>query len=233
MKKKVIHLCSFLLIIGGLFLLCNKPLRNYLIKHTGDEYGIAQMNRDELERNRQRSTTFDFDQVNSLSTEAILKSQLNGKKKDLPVIASIAIPSVNIRLPIFKGLSNEALFYGAGTLAPDQEMGEGNYALASHLSDQPELLFTPLENMSIGEKIYLTDLTYVYTYTAISKEKIEPTAVEVLESVPDKQLVTLITCGDLYAQTRLVVQGELVSVVPMKKMSKAAADAFQLPIRSY
>lgn len=233
MKKKVLRLCSFLFIIGGLFLLFNKPLRNYFVRHTGATYDITQVKKEELEKNKKRQVSFDFDQVKSLSTEAVLTSQLNGKKKDLPVIASIAIPSVQIRLPIFKGLSNEALLYGAGTLAPDQEMGNGNYAVASHLSDQPDLLFTPLENMALGEKIYLTDLTNVYTYVAVSKETVDPTAIEVLDIVPDKQLVTLITCGDLYAQSRLVVQGELVDVVPMKKMSPAASKAFQLPIRSY
>lgn len=233
MKKKMVRFCSFLLILGGLFLLFNKSLRNYFIKRTGEDYAIAQVSKEALEKNKQREVSFDFDKVKSLSSEAILKSQLNGKKRELPVIASIAIPSVNIRLPIFKGLSNEALFYGAGTLAPDQEMGEGNYALASHLSDQPELLFTPLENMTIGEKIYLTDLTNVYTYVAVSKETVDPTAIEVLAVVPDKQLVTLITCGDLYAQSRLVIQGELENVVPMNKMSQAASLAFQLPIKSY
>ncbi|MBO1305891.1 class A sortase [Enterococcus sp. 669A] len=233
MKKKVIRFCSFLLIIGGLFLLFNKPLIKYFIRNTGTAYDIAQISKDELEKNKQRKAIFDFDQVESLSSAAVIQSQLNRKKEDLPVIASIAIPSVNIRLPIFKGLTNEALFYGAGTLSPDQEMGTGNYALASHLSDQPDLLFTPLENLSIGDKIYLTDLSNVYTYAAVSKEKVEPTRIEVLEEVADKELVTLITCGDLYATSRLVVQGELVKVTPMEKMSKEAAKAFELPIRSY
>lgn len=233
MKKHLIRFCSILLIIGGIILLFNKPIINYFVTTTGSAYELAHLSKEELEKNKRRKESFDFDKVKSLSSEAIVKSQLNGTKQDLPVIASLAIPSVNIRLPIFKGLSNEALLYGAGTLAPDQEMGFGNYALASHLSDQPKLLFTPLENIAIGDKIYLTDLTHVYTYAAVSKAKVEPTAVEVLEVVPDKQLVTLITCGDLYAQSRLVVQGELLSVAPMEKMTKDASEAFQLPIKSY
>ncbi|BDP76468.1 hypothetical protein EfmAA242_06960 [Enterococcus faecium] len=43
-------------------------------------------------------------------------------------------------------MDNTSLLYGAGTLSPDQEMGKGNYALASHRATNPELLFTPLEN---------------------------------------------------------------------------------------
>lgn len=233
MRKHLIRFCSFLLIIGGLILLFNKPIINYFVTNTGAAYELSQLSKEDLEENQNRSVSFDFDRVQSIRSEDILKSQLNKSKEELPVIAGIAIPSVKIRLPIFKGLSNEALLYGAGTLSPDQEMGKGNYSLASHRSDQADLLFTPLEKLAIGAEIYVTDLTKVYTYKAITKERVAPTALEVLDEVPDKQLITLITCGDLYGTDRLVVQGELVDEVPMKQMSKQAAEAFKLPVRSY
>lgn len=233
MKKNVIRFCSFLLIAGGIFLLFNKPLRNYFVKRTGEQYKISQLDKAALKKNNESPALFDFDQVQPLNSAAIFKSQLSGNKNNLPVIASIAIPSVTIHLPIFKGLSNEALFYGAGTLSPDQKMGEGNYGLASHLSDQPNLLFTPLQDICIGDFIYLTDLTNVYTYVAISKEIVSPNDVEVLEDIPEKKLVTLVTCGDLYAKTRLVVQGELENVVPMNEIPRIVSEAFELPIQSY
>ena len=233
MKKHLIRFCSFLLIIGGLILLFNKPIINYFVTNTGAAYELSQLSKEDLEQNRKRKAPFDFDKVRSIRSEDILKSQLNKSKEELPVIAGIAIPSVKIRLPIFKGLSNEALLYGAGTLSPDQEMGKGNYSLASHRSDQADLLFTPLEELTLGAEIYVTDLTKVYTYKAISKERVSPTALEVLDEVPDKQLITLITCGDLYGTDRLVVQGELIDTVPMKQMSDQAAEAFKLPVQSY
>ncbi|MFQ7237038.1 MAG: class A sortase, partial [Enterococcus hulanensis] len=125
------------------------------------------------------------------------------------------------------------LYYGAGTLSPDQEMGEGNYGIASHRSDRADLLFTPLEEVVLGDKIYLTDLTNVYTYVATWKGKVDPSAVEVLDEVPGKRLITLLTCGDIYATTRLVVQGELASVTPMDQMTEEAANAFDLPMMTY
>ncbi len=70
------------------------------------------------------------------SSEAVLRAQLSNKA--LPVIGGVAVPSVGINLPIFKGLANEALLYGAGTLSPTQN-GEGNYALASHRAQSPDL----------------------------------------------------------------------------------------------
>lgn len=145
----------------------------------------------------------------------------------------LAIPSVGICLPVFKGLENDGLYYGAGTLSADQKMGEGNYGIASHRSDQADLLFTPLEQVSIGAKIYLTDLTNVYTYVAVWKEKIDPERVEVLDVDPDRSLVTLLTCGDIYATNRIVVQGELESITPIDQLTEEAVNAFDLPMKTY
>ena len=112
-------------------------------------------------------------------------------------------------------------------------MGKGNYALASHRSSNPQLLFTPLENLSLGDKIYLVDLENVYTYKATFKEKVAPTETQLLNIQEGKSLVTLITCGDMNAVTRLVVQGELEKVTPMKKATKEMKAAFNMETRTF
>ena len=70
-----------------------------------------------------------------------------------------AIPEVEINLPIFKGLDNVNLFYGAGTMKRDQVMGKGNYSLASHhiftAENASQMLFSPLSHAKNGMKIYL------------------------------------------------------------------------------
>lgn len=233
MKRKIIGLLGIVLILAGSLFLFNKPIKNYFVEKTGEKYEISKVTKREIEENKQVETTFDFDAVKPLNLKAIAKSQLSGKSKKLPVIASVAVPSVEICLPVFKGLENDGLYYGAGTLSADQEMGEGNYGIASHRSDQADLLFTPLEQVFIGDKIYLTDLTNVYTYAVVRKEKVDPERVEVLDIVPDRSLVTLLTCGDIYATTRIVVQGELESVVSMNQMTEEAADAFDLAMKTY
>ncbi|MUG33622.1 sortase, partial [Psychrobacter sanguinis] len=78
-----------------------------------------------------------------------------------PVIGGIAIPELGINLPIFKGLGNVELIYGAGTMKEDQVMGgDNNYSLASHhifgLVGSSEMLFSPLERAKDGMVIYLT-----------------------------------------------------------------------------
>lgn len=233
MGRKFVGILGLLIIFAGVLVIFNKPIKNYFVEKTGEKYEISKVTKKEIAENQKKETTFDFDAVEPLNMSAVAKSQLNGKNKDLPVIASVAVPNVGICLPVFKGLENDGLYYGAGTLSPDQEMGEGNYGIASHRSDRADLLFTPLEEVALGDKIYLTDLTNVYTYVATWKEKVDPSAVDVLDEVPGKRLITLLTCGDIYATTRLVVQGELASVTPMDQMTEEAANAFDLPMMTY
>ncbi|AON61623.1 class A sortase [Enterococcus faecium] len=221
----------FLLLLVGLALIFNEQIKDYFVRETGDKYAIANVTKEDLKKNNDKDVSFDFDAVEPMTTEGVMRSQMRGT--DLPVIASIAVPSVSINLPVFKGLDNTSLLYGAGTLSPDQEMGKGNYALASHRATNPELLFTPLENLEMGAKIYLTDLENVYTYKTFFKEKVAPTDTQLLNEVEGKEIVTLITCGDMDAVTRLVVQGELESVTSIKDATDDMRSAFNLETKTF
>lgn len=206
-KKKRVAVVLFLF---GIILLFHGQIRDFFVCNGGQKYDIEKVSKKTLEENEQKEATFDFDAVDSLSTESVLKAQM--ERKDLPVIGSVIVPSVQIQLPIFKGCSNENLLYGAGTLSPDQKMGEGNYALASHRTSNPHLLFTPLDRVEKGAWIALVNAEKIYAYQVIRKEKVLPTDVEVLEVQKGKKQVTLITCGEMGGQTRLVVQGELKEI---------------------
>lgn len=230
-KKWLINILLCLLLLIGLALIFNEQIKDFFVKNTGDQYAIANVTKEDIDKNKGKDASFDFDAVESMSTESVLKAQLN--HTELPVIGSIAVPSVSINLPIFKGLDNANLLYGAGTLSPDQQMGKGNYALASHRASNPELLFTPLENLTLGDKIYLVDLDNVYTYKATFKQKVAPTDTHLLNVEEGKKLVTLITCGDMNAVTRLVVQGELEKITPMKEVTQEMKNAFDMPTRTF
>ncbi|MBO0481358.1 class A sortase [Candidatus Enterococcus courvalinii] len=232
-RRWLMNLLLLLLLLVGIALIFNEQIKDFFVKNTGDQYAIANVTKEDLQKNNDRETTFDFDAVEPMSSERVIRAEASSESKDLPVIASVAVPSVSINLPIFKGLSNTALLYGAGTLSPDQQMGKGNYALASHRSTNPELLFTPLENLSMGATIYLTDLENVYTYKAFFKEKVAPTETELLDVVDGKEIVTLITCGDNNAVTRLVVQGALEKVTPMKDATDEMKQAFHLETKTF
>ncbi|MFC0275838.1 class A sortase [Enterococcus devriesei] len=234
MKKKrnwFINIFLFLLLLVGLALIFNNQIKYFLMQYNGERYTVAKVDKSEIDKNMRKEASFDFDAVEPASTEAVLQAQLSNKR--LPVIGGIAIPSVEINLPIFKGLSNEVLLYGAGTLSPDQKMGEGNYALASHRADRPGLLFTPLEGIRENDLIYLTDLQNVYTYKTTLKVRVQPTEVKYLDVQPGKQQLTLITCGEIEGITRIIVQGELVGVTPVKNATDTMLKAFEMEQRTY
>jgi sortase A len=226
LKNRLINIGLFFLLLIGVALIFNNQIRSWIVQYNSHSYATNRLSPDTVKKNMQEETTFDFDSVESLSTESVLKAQL--KNKNLPVIGSIAIPDVAVNLPIFKGLSNVALLTGAGTMKPDETMGQGNYALASHRTQDGVSLFSPLERTKVGQLIYITDLTTVYTYRITSVEKVEPTRVELIDDVPDKKMITLITCGDLEATTRIAVQGELEATTPIEKASKTIMDAFEV-----
>lgn len=225
-KNWLINIGLLLLLLIGLALIFNNQIRSWIVQINSEAYSASRLTPEQVKKNAQRKVSYNFDAVESLSTESVLKAQL--KNKDLPVIGVIAIPDVSVNLPIFKGLSNVALLTGAGTMKADEAMGKGNYALASHRTEDGVSLFSPIERVKPDQLIYVTDLTTVYTYRVTSVNKVEPTRVELIDDVPNKKLITLITCGDLQATTRIAVQGELITTTPIGKTSTTIRDAFKI-----
>ncbi|MFW7433552.1 class A sortase [Vagococcus carniphilus] len=220
-----------LLLLVGLSLVFNNQIKNYLVKDTTKKHTISNVTRADVKKNEKKDATFDFDQVESLDFNLVAQAT-KGRDTGLDTIGGIAIPSVKMNLPIFKGVSNYVLAVGAGTMKEDQRMGEGNYALASHYMYEPTLLFAPLVNVELGDTILLTDLEYIYEYKTVYKEYVEPTRVEVIDDVKGKELVTLVTC-DVSGANRLIVQGELVRKVNGKDSPKSMQEAFEMDQTNY
>lgn len=221
------------ILLFGILLIFSKPVTNFISSQRTEDFRIHQLDRETVKKNQEMTpednpekVSFDYEAVEPISPQAVMKSQF--KSVDYPVIAELAIPSIDVSLPIFLGVSNDALLYGAGTLKPDQVMGQGNYALISHLSYDLSALFSPLSNIPMGAAIYLTDLENVYIYRASEKLEVRPDELWVLDDVIGHTLVTLITCADYEAQNRLVVQGELKEIIPFSEMTKEISQIFNL-----
>lgn len=218
-----------LLLLVGLALIFNKPIRNFLIGMNTNKYQITKISKKTIEKNKRAKTTYDFASVQSISAESILKAQMDAQQ--LPVIGGIAIPDVGINLPIFKGVGNTELSYGAGTMKENQVMGgENNYALASHhvfgITGSTDMLFSPLDKAKKGMKIYLTDKEKVYTYVITDITTVTPDHIEVIDDEAGKSQVTLVTCTDAEATERTIVHGELSTAVDYNEASQEILDAF-------
>jgi sortase A len=62
---------------------------------------------------------------------------------------------------------------------------------------------------------------------------VQPTEVKYLDVHPDKQQVTLITCGEIEGVTRIIVQGELTAITPTKNATDTMLKAFEMEQRTY
>lgn len=138
------------------------------------------------------------------------KIQFQAQKAKLEGVGTLEIPSVNMKLPIFNGLTNLELARGACVMEAGMRMGHGNYALAGHYLTKDGALFSPIANIKKNDKIYVKSQDRQYIYRAYLNKKILPTDTKVIEQTK-KKIVTLITCAD-GGSKRYLVRGRLIKV---------------------
>lgn len=211
------------MLVLGLILVFISPIQNAIIAHSSHQLNTTEISVEEIEKNNQVNADYVFEDVQSLSIAEVLKAQTKANK--MPIIGSIAIPSVDMQLPIVKGVGNAALAVGAGTMKPNQSLGQGNYALAGHYFEEKDILFSPLYKASIGDTVYVTDLTNIYEYHLASKKVIAATDIYVIDDIPNKTVLTLITCAD-NGSKRLAIQADFVQQYPFDKAPEKLSEAF-------
>lgn len=229
-KKILFNLLLVLLILIGLGLIFNKGIRNMLLAMQSNRYQITKVSKETIKKNNQKGVgDFDFSKVDPISFEDVMKNQWKNEK--LPVIGGIAVPDIGINLPIFRGVGNAELSYGAGTMKENQVMGQANYALASHsisgVTGPPTLLFTPLERAEKGMMIYLTDKDTIYQYQIRDKKVMAPNHVEVIDDHPGVNELTLVTCADMEAVNRIIVFADYLKSFPVDKAESNIKKAFE------
>lgn len=220
MKTILSYISLLLLFVFGLVLLFNGPIQSRLISDLNDSPN--QTSRDTINQNQDAEATFDFEQVEDLDFSTILSA----RQEELPGIGWIAIPEVDMRLSILKGVSNTNLAAGAGTMKPDQVMGNGNYALAGHNRAGNQLLFNPLHRVEEGMQIYLTDIDNIYIYEIYSIEMVDPSRIDVIED-SGSDIITLVTCN-VDGSRRLIVQGNFIEQMNSSQASSDLRALFEL-----
>ena len=229
-KSWLFDVVIVLLVLVGLALIFNKPIRNMLIAGKTNSYQISKVTSKQIEKNKAKPGNFDFAAVKAVNFNDIFKNQF--QNQPLPVIGAVAVPDVGINLPIFNGFGPDsiALAYGASTMKPNEVMGKGNYALASHnvtgYDSNLSLLFTPLTKAKAGMEIYITDKTNVYEYKITNVSVVKPDDTAVINDEPGKTEVTLVTCSDPEATARIIVRGAFEKKVAFEAAGKAVDDAF-------
>lgn len=201
----------------------NNQIKSYLVNGYR-----PQVTRQSIKKNQSKKGNYDFSNVKALNLQTVAKNRAS--KQNVNIIGTIAIPDIDMSIPIAKGVDNNTLALAAGTMREDQQMGKGNYALAGHnMAHGSKILFSPLYyHAKVGQKVYLTDLNKVYTYKITQREFIDADRVDVVDNTNDP-IITLITC-DATGARRLMIRGKLVKTQKFKnapvKVQKALSSKY-------
>jgi sortase A len=109
-------------------------------------------------------------------------------------LAVIAIPKLNLRVPVYAGTDEQVLNRGAGWIAGTASPGEsGNIGIAGHRDS----FFRGLKDLSYGDAIEVSTIRDSAVYTVDQIQIVSPTNVSVLgpRAAPS---VTLVTCYPFY-----------------------------------
>lgn len=126
------------------------------------------------------------------------------------------IPRLDIKVPVLEGTDSKSLQVSAGHFEGTGSPGCGNYCIAGHNSTIYAEIFNDLDQIQIGDEMYLIDTDEnrtKYTYIVTEYKTVEPSDTWILNDFDDNRL-TVISCTDDGTQRQVVVG---ILKEPMKK----------------
>ena len=127
-------------------------------------------------------------------------------------IGTVYISSIDCRLPIYHGSSEDMLSKGAVHLAGTAFPIGGSSTrsvISAHTAYPGKIFFDRLTEVKIGDGFSVTVLGDTYYYKVVEINTVQPDETEYLLPENDRDLVTLVTCTPYSVNThRLLVTGE-------------------------
>lgn len=221
-KNKFLRGFSYFLIISGIILLLLPTINQWHIGNRSEKnHDVAlDMSAEMMQGNMNTEAEFDFDSIEEITTSG---TWLSPDMIDPSlIIGRLYIPSIDVNLTVFNGVTNQILHAGVGTMRPDLTMGEGNFPIAGHYSRNKDVLFGNLTAVEIGDEIFLTDNETVYEYRVYETRKVLPSESEwILDDVAEEHgspIISLMNCfyeNGVNSGKRYFVFGELVDTHPI------------------
>ena len=144
----------------------------------------------------------------------LYESHLSG----VAAMSQLAIPSIDVRLPVYHGTSENTLQKGLGHLYGSAlpTGGEGFHSvITGHTGLTTATLFDDLVDVKEGDAIYISTFGKRLKYEVYDIEVVLPDQTESLAAQEGKDLLTLITCTPYGINThRLLVHAERVPMDP-------------------
>ena len=226
MKKKIGLILLFLL---GVIIIIIPKITDYLYNNKIDKLEVAYENTISSD-----STKDEYAALNALLTEENNKLYKSRQRSfqdqsvsyEIPqidlteygltenIIGFIEIPSIDIKLPIYLGANDHNMASGAvhltGTSYPIGGKNT-NAVIAAHRGYYRTLMFRHIDNIKIGDTLYIKNYNGVLEYKAVKIAIIKPTELDKLTIEENKDMVTIMSCHPFpYNYQRYVVYFERV-----------------------
>lgn len=197
MKKNIGKIFGIILIILGLLLVFNKVFLNRAIKSNikNSTEVFQSLDKENLKENLENKTEYNYDEVENISpSKTFLKLNERDKRN---IIGQLTIPSIDVNVVIFNGVSEEKLLKGITTMKSNQEMGKGNFSLAGHYGIKNQL-FANIDKIENGDLIKLTDKENIYIYEMFEREIVPPTEISMIDDYESEKIgepiISLMSC---------------------------------------
>ena len=133
-------------------------------------------------------------------------------------MSQLAIPSIDVRLPVYHGTSDNTLQKGLGHLYGSAlpTGGEGFHSvITGHTGLTTATLFDDLVDVKEGDAIYISTFGKRLKYQVYKTEVVLPDETDSLRAEAGRDLLTLVTCTPYGINThRLLVHAERVPLDP-------------------
>lgn len=227
--KKTLNVCIIFLFIAGSAVLLYPTISSFI---TGREQSVVVKDYDESVKSRQQiENEKELEKAglyNQTLGKMIIKDPFSiNKNKDEEkeyqelldiegVMGYIEVPKIQLQIPIYHGTSEEVLEKGSGHLYGSSLPVGGsstNTVLTGHRGLPKAKLFTDLDKIEKGDKIYIHVLDKTLAYEVKTIKVIEPYELDDLNIKSGQDMVTLFTCTPYGINShRLVIQGDRINM---------------------
>lgn len=136
----------------------------------------------------------------------------------MSAMSQLAIPSIDVRLPVFHGTSDNTLQKGLGHLYGSAlpTGGEGFHSvITGHTGLTTATLFDDLIDVEVGDAVYISTFGERLKYQVYDIDIVLPDETDSLRAEANRDLLTLVTCTPYGINThRLLVHAERVPMDP-------------------
>ena len=208
MKTKLIRLLGSALIIAGLFLFLGSlfiNVRQQTMKKKALEAFKEQIAHNEAFFKEVPIEDRAFEEMSASAAAREPKEEAKAPSQG-DILCILRIPCIDSENPVREGVSDGVLADSLGHEPETAMVGEkGNCVIAGHRNYTFGQYFNRLNEVSLGDVIYVDTTTETYSYSVTDIKVVEPEDLSVLEQTEEETL-TLYTCTPLYLAThRLVI----------------------------